>query len=139
MEQGSLWPAWTNYTVDVTRIDEREVSQARALAETVSIFGVTPILYFRGSILTMRCFEGIYGVTVGLRRMIFLPLVRYLVIVLENLENRKGYKSLNENRWPRDRWRGGSAGRPEGGSKLGPSLRLFPPLLCRWFGRQIGA
>lgn len=77
----------------------------------------------------MRCFEGIYGVTVGLRRMIFLPLVRYLVIVLENLENRKGYKSLNENRCPRDRWRGGSAGRPESGSKLGPSLRLFPPLL----------
>lgn len=44
IEQGSLLLAWSCYTVDVTRIDERAMSQARALAETVSIFSVTPIL-----------------------------------------------------------------------------------------------
>jgi hypothetical protein len=58
--------------------------------------------------------------------MIFLPLVRYLVIVLENRENRKGYKSLNENRWPRDRWLGGDGGRPEGGSKFGSVAPVIP-------------
>lgn len=54
----------------------------------------------------MRRFEGIYSVTVGLERVVFLQLVSYLVILLEK-SDRNGYKSLNKTRQPRDPWLGG--------------------------------